>query len=275
MFTDTPTEGMALNMSRADFAGTFPTAPVAADLEASEKIQNGFEFDLSQISNNDVEMPTTGVDNGISLIDLRGLEYDDPKWNDLLDQMSVSDYAALVNNGSYSTAAIHSIAKPATNDLDGPAGIRAFIGTTSCTSYPSEVIIASTWNKELAYEMGQMVGNEGLSSGTTGWYAPAMNTHRSPFAGRNFEYYSEDGTLAGKIGAEVVSGAMSKGMYCYIKHFALNDQEGGRCDNAICVWANEQAIREVYLRPFEICVKNAKQRSDTFRMTTGPFLRVK
>ena len=128
------------------------------------------------------------------------------------------------------------------------------------TAYTSEVVIASSWNKGLAYRMGVMVGNEALSMNVNGWYAPAMNMHRSPFAGRNFEYYSEDPVLSGAMGTAVVSGTQSKGVYCFIKHFALNDQESHRTDaggaQGVASWANEQAIREIYLKPFEMTVKD-------------------
>ena len=256
-------KGDVTYLSRADHFANYEEATKApASAELGEPYVSEYHlnknFDKTTYLNDEDVMPTTGADNGLTLADMRDADYDDPRWEKLLDQLTVDEMANMIAMAGYQTAAMDSVGKVATLDFDGPAAINNNFTGVGSIGFPIEVVVASTWNKELAYEMGQMVGNEGLSSGTTGWYAPAMNTHRSPFAGRNFEYYSEDGTLAGKIGAEVVSGAMSKGMYCYIKHFALNDQEGGRCDNAICVWANEQAIREVYLRPFEICVKNAK-----------------
>lgn len=129
---------------------------------------------------------------------------------------------------------------------------------TSKHSYPSEVVIASTFNVELVRRMGEMVGNESIANQVNGWYAPAVNLHRSPFGGRNFEYYSEDPLLSGAMGAACVSGAASKGLYCTVKHFAVNDQETNRVNGGgISVWVNEQALRELYLRPFEYTVKNA------------------
>ena len=261
LFTDTPTEGYALNMSRADFAGTFPTAPTAADMVASDEVIAGFQpYDPAEHEDPEAKEPATGADNGLSLIDLRGLPYDDPSWELLLDQLEADDMEELVLNGMYATVALSSIGKPATVEFDGPAGINSYMTSLSCTSYPSEVVIASTWNVDLVYEMGVMVGNESLANGVNGWYAPAMNLHRSPFGGRNFEYYSEDPLLSGAMGAACVSGAASKGLYCAVKHFAVNDQETNRVKGAgIAVWANEQAMRELYLKPFEYTVKNAVQ----------------
>lgn len=270
MFTDTPTEGYALNMSRADFAGTFPTAPTAADLVANEDIIAGYQtYSAAENENADAEMPTTGAENGLSLIDLRGLSYDDPSWDLMLDQLSVKDMTKLVLNGMYATTALTSVGKPATADFDGPAGISSYMTSLSCTAYPSAVVIASTFNVELVYEMGVMVGNEALANGVTGWYAPAMNLHRSQFGGRNFEYYSEDPLLSGEIGAACVSGASSKGVFSTIKHFAVNEQETNRINNGVSSWVNEQALRELYLKPFEYTVKNAAQTVKCITDETG------
>jgi beta-glucosidase len=258
LFTDTAKEGYITNMSRADFAGTFPTAPTAADLTANDDIIDGFRAYVAKDHEDpNAVMPTTGAKNGLQLIDLRGVDYHDPSWELLLDQITPEDVTKIILNGAYNTAAIDTIGKPATVDLDGPAGISSFMGNTNGTAYPSAVVIASTYNVDLAYEMGEMVGNEALNLGVNGWYAPAMNTHRNQFAGRNFEYYSEDAVIGGKIGAACVSGAASKGVYAFIKHYALNDQETNRVNNGVSTWANEQAIREIYLRPFEIIVKKA------------------
>ena len=271
MFTDTPTEGYALNMSRADFAGTFPTAPTGADMTASDAVIEGYQvYKAAGHEDPEAEEPATGADNGLSLIDLRGLPYDDPSWDLLLDQLEEKDMVKLVLNGMYATVEMSSIGKPATEDYDGPAGINSYMTSLSCTSYPSEVVIASTWNADLAYRMGVMVGNEAIDNGVTGWYAPAMNIHRSPFGGRNFEYYSEDPFLSGVMGAATVSGASSKGVYCTVKHFAVNDQETNRVNNGVSSWVNEQAMREIYLRPFEYTVKNARQTVNYISDELGP-----
>jgi len=162
----------------------------------------------------------------------------------------------MILNGAYNTAAIESVVKPATVDLDGPAGFSSFLNDDyKGTAYPSAVVIAQTWSEEIANKMGAMIGEEALTLGANGWYAPALNIHRSPFAGRNFEYYSEDPLLSGVLAREVSNGALSKGVYTTLKHFAMNDQETNRVNNGIATWANEQAIREVYLKAFEIPVK--------------------
>ena len=240
-------------MSRADFAGTWPEA--AADKTAAECGITLEEYDYTQHLG-DEAMPTTGANNGISLIDLRGKAYDDEMWDQLLDQLTVDDMTTMLNDCAYNTPAIAHIGKPATSEPDGPAGFTSLTGSTGNCAYCSEFIMAQTWNTELMYRTGQMVGQEALASGYNGWYAPAMNTHRSPFAGRNFEYYSEDPLLAGKMGAAVVSGAASNGAYAMIKHYALNDQESYRVQH-LCTWATEQTAREIYLRPFELTIKES------------------
>lgn len=260
LFTDSPEEGYITNMSRSNFSETFPTAPTEADLLANEAILENFApYYAGDHEDPEAVMPETGVDNGISLINMRGRDFNDPLWETFLDQLNPEEIIAIVMNSAYNTGEIESIGKPATVDLDGPAGVNSFMGASiHGVAYPAAVVIASTFNRDLAFEMGEMVGSEGLFLGVNGWYAPAVNTHRSPFAGRNFEYYSEDGVLSGIIGASVVAGTASKGVYSYIKHYALNDQESNRVNNGVSTWANEQAIREIYLKPFEIIIKRAK-----------------
>ncbi len=242
------------NLSRADFAGTWPTA--GQDKTAASVKVELLVFDPSKAVNPDDKMPTLGAKNGLQLIDMRGLDYNDPQWELLLDQLTVEEMVAVINDGAYNTAEIPSISKPTTSDPDGPQGFTSLFGSTGNCAYCSEYLMAQTWNQELMYEMGVMIGEEALASGYNGWYAPAMNTHRSPFAGRNFEYYSEDGVLGGKLAAATVSGAASKGCYAYLKHFALNDQESYRTAH-LCTWATEQAVREIYLKPFELAIKDS------------------
>ncbi|MFC4401600.1 glycoside hydrolase family 3 N-terminal domain-containing protein [Gracilibacillus xinjiangensis] len=200
--------------------------------------------------------PVTDADNGLTLSDFTGVAYDDESWEPLLDQLSVNDLVTIVTNGGYKTAEIASVGKPATVDYDGPAGINNFISADpmSGIGFPAEAMLASTWNIELAIEMGEAVGKEALAYGVTGWYAPAMNIHRTAFAGRNFEYYSEDPYLSGKFAAATTEGYQSQGGFVYAKHFALNDQEDNRT-LGVLTWGDEQAIREIYLKPFEIAVK--------------------
>lgn len=212
-------------------------------------------YDSTLYDNADDEMPTTEAKNGAELYEYAGVDYDDASWDTLLDQLSVTDMITLVNVGGWQTAKIDSVGKIATADCDGPAGMNNFITQVYGTSFPAEVLMAQTWNKDLLYQVGEAIGTEFDEAEMYGWYGPAMNTHRSAFAGRNFEYYSEDGVLAGYLAAAEVNGAATKGVYAYIKHFALNDQETNRC-SFLLTYASEQAIREIYLKPFELAIKN-------------------
>lgn len=255
-------DGKATAFSRADFAGTFPTAPDAEAYEASDATIADFApYDAAAAAaESDAVAPTWDAQNGLSLIDLRGMAWDDPAWDLLLDQLNLDESVAMLTSGAYNTAALEDIGKIRTNDLDGPAGFSSFINPElwTGTAFPSEYLIGQTWNVELATAMGEAIGNEALTMGANGWYAPAVNLHRSPFAGRNFEYYSEDPTLSGSLGTAVVDGALTKGVYAFTKHFAMNDQETNRTrGNGLATWATEQTIREIYLRPFEMVVKDA------------------
>ena len=203
-----------------------------------------------------------GVDHGIDLIDMRGKDYDDEDWDLLLEQIDLDELSLLIDESGYCTPEMESINKPKVTDLDGPAGLNLVVGHGSvdigdgykAMTWPSEYMLASTWNTELALKMGEGVGEDGLHGGVVGWYGPAVNIHRTPFAGRNFEYYSEDSFISGEFGNAVVQGAARKGMYAYLKHFALNDQETHRDHLGIVTWADEQTIREIYLKPFEMTV---------------------
>ncbi|PVU84224.1 beta-glucosidase [Cellulomonas sp. WB94] len=258
-FSATAEEGKIRSMSRADFAGTFPTAPTPDLYVASDAVMAGFaawdaEAAAAAFGG---EMPTTEAGSDATLVDLRGLAKDDPQWDKLLDSLSVGEMTDMLLNGAYQTPAIESIAKPQTLEPDGPAGFSSFINSSiNGVAYPSQVLIAQTWDVDLGAAMGQMLGNEALQKGINGWYAPATNLHRSPFAGRNFEYYSEDPILSGAMLTSVANGAAEKGVYTTLKHFALNEQETNRVNNGIATWATEQTIREVYLKPFEMAVKN-------------------
>lgn len=240
-------------VSRSDWEGTLPTER-AKDIQPSQELLDAIN-DIPIRSDENAE-DIIFADNELKLEDMIGASYDDPRWEQLLEQLSIEDMAQLIAKGGYSTQLIESIRKPRTTDVDGPAGINNLINGVTGVQYNSEVVIASTWNKDLAYKMGEYFGDEAIANGIAGLYAPAVNIHRSPFSGRNFEYYSEDPLLSGKMGSEVVKGAKSKGVYCYLKHFALNDQEDNR--EGVCTWSNEQAIREIYLKAFEIPVKEGQ-----------------
>lgn len=225
--------------------------------ELTEKEKNGLSnVKTYKLKNNpEDKMPITGANNGLVLNDVKGLKYEDKKWQKLLDQLSVKEMSQLITYGGYQTLPITSVGKVQTYDFDGPAGISSFIiKNIKGTAFPTATMIAATWNKELAFQRGKSVGTEASQMGISGWYGPAMNIHRSAFAGRNFEYYSEDGVLSGEMAAGEVSGAMEEGVYTYLKHFALNDQETNR-NNMLLTWSTEQAVRETYLKPFEDAVK--------------------
>ena len=185
---------------------------------------------------------------------MRGLAYDDEQWEPLLDQLTIDEMNTMIALGGYQTAAAESIGKVTTTDCDGPASINNNFTGVGSIGFPCGVMIANTFNEDIARAFGQSIGEMADEMNVSGWYAPAMNIHRSAFAGRNFEYYSEDGLLSGKIASQAVQGAAEHGVYAYIKHFALNDQETNRWE-MLTTWSNEQAIRELYLKPFEICVK--------------------
>ena len=203
----------------------------------------------------DAQMPTTGAKNNISILDLRGADYDDEKWEMLLDNLTIDEMVEMIALGGYQTAPAKSIDKIATTDCDGPAALNNNFTGVGSIGFPAGVMLANCWNEDLAYAFGENIGLMADDMNVSGWYAPAMNIHRSAFAGRNFQYYSEDALLSGKCAVNAVSGAWSQGVYAYIKHFALNDQETNRWE-MLCVWADEQAIREIYLKPFEMCVKD-------------------
>lgn len=217
-------------------------------------------YDSTKYDNAEDEMPVTEADNGVVAADLTGKEYDDPLWDDLLDQLSVEDMISMVNLGGFQTVAVESVGKMATLDSDGTSGLNDWYIQVYGTAYSTELLIAQTWNKELAFRIGEAEGNEYADCRIFGAYAPAMNIHRSAFTGRNFEYYSEDGVLSGHIASNTVNGFATKGVYPYIKHFVLNDQETNRCA-LLQTYADEQAIREIYLKPFEMCVKNFEEKS--------------
>ena len=248
-------------LSRADGFANYSAATAApANFEMSAAIRAAVEphavgiYDPTKYDNASDVMPATGAQNGLVLYDLTGAEYDDPRWEQLLDQLTFDEMSLMVNLGGWQTAAIDSVGKAATSDCDGPAGLSNFITGAYGTAYPAEVLMAQTWNTDLIEEMGVAMGQEYKDANNFGWYGPAMNTHRNAFAGRNFEYYSEDGVLAGKMAMAEINGGATKGVYPYIKHFALNDQEGNRC-SFLLTFASEQAIREIYLKPFEMAVK--------------------
>ena len=249
-------KGDVTYLSRADHFANYKEAtaePASAELGepyASEYHLNS-NFDKTTYLNDEDVMPTTGADNGLTLEDMRDADYDDPRWEKLLDQLSVDEMANMIAMAGYQTAAMDSVGKVATLDFDGPAAINNNFTGVGSIGFPIEIVIASTWNKELAQTWGECMGKISQEMGAEGWYAPGMNTHRTAFGARNYEYFSEDGILSGNMGAKAVAGARKYGVYSYFKHFAM--YEGNA--KMVSVWSNEQAIREIYLKPFEISVK--------------------
>ena len=249
-------KGDVTYLSRADHFANYEEATAApASAELGEPYVSEYHlnsnFDKTTYLNDKDVMPTTGADNGLTLADMRDADYDDPRWEKLLDQLTVDEMANMIAMAGYQTAAMDSVGKVATLDFDGPAAINNNFTGVGSIGFPIEVVVASTWNKGLAQAWGECMGKISQEMGAEGWYAPGMNTHRTAFGARNYEYFSEDGVLAGNMGAKAVEGARNYGVYSYIKHFAL--YEGNA--KMVSVWSNEQAIREIYLKPFEISVK--------------------
>ena len=249
-------KGDVTYLSRADHFANYEEATAApASAELGEPYVSEYHlnsnFDKTTYLNDEDVMPTTGADNGLTLADMRDADYDDPRWEKLLDQLTVDEMANMIAMAGYQTAAMDSVGKVATLDFDGPAAINNNFTGVGSIGFPIEVVVASTWNKELAQAWGECMGKISQEMGAEGWYAPGMNTHRTAFGARNYEYFSEDGVLSGNMGAKAVEGAGNYGVYSYIKHFAL--YEGNA--KMVSVWSNEQAIREIYLKPFEISVK--------------------
>ena len=244
--------------SRAEAGGKqFQSAISKALKEALESVDS-LNPNLDNVST-DV---TFGKKGDVDLIDLRGRDYNDPLWDRLLDQITMAEVSKLIDECGYCSPAVKSINKPKVTDLDGPAGLNDIVlhgsmpigdGLQAMT-WPTQYMLACAWNVQLAEDMGRCIAEDGLYSGTVGWYGPGMNIHRTPFAGRNFEYYSEDAFISGVLGKAEVYGAATKGMYAFIKHFAVNDQETHRDERGLATFAEEQAIREIYLKPFEMTI---------------------
>ncbi len=243
-------------VSRNNWSGTMPTTVAPASL--TDQMKEDLIPATTIEANEEDEMPAYDQNNGLTLQMFMETDYDSPAWDDLVSQMSLDELYQLVSDGDFHTYAVESISAPGTVHKDGPQGLSTtFTGTVSGQpqAYPCEPIMAATFNKELINRVGELVGEDGLHSGVQGWYAPGANIHRTPYSGRNFEYFSEDSYLTGIMLAEEVAGAQSKGLICFSKHFAFNDQDTAR--HGVQVWTNEQAGREIYLRGFELSITKA------------------
>jgi len=256
-------------LSRTDFAGTWPQRrtteekTVDADFVNSLKSKesgNPLTADSDEVKNANLTVARKKSKEGIQLYDLVGKDFNDPLWEELLQRITMSSMIDLVNKAVFKSEAIDYISKPQTKESDSPAGWTNFILKSEYSDncgYCSEIVLGSSWNIELAKALGNSIGNEAFfgynGAPYTGWYAPGVNIHRSPFSGRNYEYFAEDPVLTGEMAAVEVAAARAKGVYAYVKHLAVNDQETNR--NGVCTWVTEQAMREIYLKPFELAVK--------------------
>ena len=246
-------------LSRNDWEGTFPAeSPVFALTDTMIDDLQVVQYDAADYDT--VEMPTLGAKNGLTLYDMIGKDYDDPAWDALLDQLTFEDMVSLIGDAFHWTMPIKSVEAPGTRDENGPQGLTtALFGShlgVETTALTSEDVLAATFNKELVYEIGNVVGNDCLDAKVTFLYGPGANTHRTPYGGRNFEYYSEDSVLSSEIGKAEVQGIEEKGVFVVMKHFALNDCEQDRI--GLGSWLSEQAAREIYLRAFQGALEDSQ-----------------
>jgi beta-glucosidase len=243
-------------LSRSNWTGTWPSKVEIALNDKLHDEMTGIKA-YEKVTVEGEKLPTMGANNGKTLISMRGKTFDDSDWDALLDQLTYDDMCNMIGIGYHGLQGVTSVSKPKTKDENGPQGFSGKLTDltgkdTSVCAYTDENIMGATWNTEFMEKVGKHLGEDGLALGYSGLYGPAMNTHRSAYSGRNFEYYSEDGFLAGKIAAAEVKGIQSKGVYVFVKHFALNDEETN-C-RSISTFANEQAIREIYLKPFQLAI---------------------
>lgn len=247
-------------LTRANFAGTFPThfltAPNMGDwYSKTVSVRTPYDDYTGAL-------PAQDQGGSATIQSVFGKDYDDPAWDALMNRLSYEEMRVLVTSediASFGTSAIAKINKPRTHDADGPCGFNSAMtgGNMKATNYPSCTMIACTWDYKMSYQFGKSLGSEATNAlGYDGNYGPGLNMHRSPFGGRNFEYYSEDPILSGNLCSWQISGAKEEGLYCYVKHIALNDSDTGR--NGRYNFATEQAFRQIYAKPFEIISKGAK-----------------
>lgn len=270
-YMTSPQISHALILSRSDWDNTQPTPPNSSDQTASEPVISWIKEADSTSAEAQIQEPLTssGVISAcgpITLADLRGKDYSDIMWDQLMLQLDFDDPKEIYNclfDAGYHTHRLSEIGKPESAEYDGIQGLTLAdtMGNNyirNVCAYPSAPIMAATWNADLMYELGYMVGQEALTAGINGWYAPALNLHRSPFCGRVSEYFSEDPLLAGKIGAQIISGGSDAGICCVVKHFPLMESETHKNPHTT-VWMTEQALREIYLRPYEIALNESRK----------------
>ena len=255
--------------SRSDWEGTVTAGPV--QLTMTEQIAADVVLDDKDLPDaTGVEFPTMGKNADLQLINMREYAADDPMWETFMDQLTWAELSAVTLTGLRETVSVPGVGKPGTIDHNGPSGVtqKYSIGANGYatvnndpnkdmkgTCYPCNGIIAATFNDKLVEEVGELIGEDAMWAGYAGLYGTGLNIHRSPYAGRVFEYYSEDGMLTGLIDTAETRGIQSRGVYVYNKHFVCNDQENNRA--GIGTWMTEQALREHYLRAFELPIVNA------------------
>ena len=254
-------------LSRADFAGTYPEVASTRTMPASVAALNLYtDEERAADDARGATMPTTGARNGLAierngvitgLGRKLGANYNDPQWDSLLDQLTVAEMEQLVTNAYSGASALASVGRMSeTRELDGPAQIESFVPTNPGTGFPCAVVLAQTWSRDLARQAGLVCGEQAAQRGLSGWYAPCANLHRTPLGGRNYEYFSEDSLLVGQTCGSVVAGARDAGVYCYVKHLALNDGEAYVYRDGVYTWLSEQTLRETYLEPFRTVVED-------------------
>ena len=241
-------------LSRSDWQATWPSKEIYKIALTKQMIAELQDVQYNNDNYDKVDMPTLGADNGLTLYDMIGKDYDDPDWDKLLDQLTFDEMVSLIGDSFHWRMPAESVNAPGARDENGPQGLTAAIfgaglGDIEPTAFTSEDVMAATFNTELMYEVGKVIGNNCLAADVVCLYGPGSNTHRTPYGGRNFEYYSEDGFLAGEIGGAEIQAIQDKGVDVVIKHFALNDCEQERLGQA--AWVGEQAAREIYLKAFQ------------------------
>ncbi len=230
-------------VSRSDWEGTWPTE--AIEIELTDRMIEDMKSE-NRVPESEGTMPEFGKNNGLSLILLRGREYDDPDWDRLLEQMSFDEMNTMLTTAYCITAAVPSVVKPQTAEMDGPTYCKQ--GLTG-SRFPCEGIWAATMNRSLLEKVGTALSNDALFAEYNGMWIPGINIHRSPYSGRNHEYFSEDPFLTGAMAEAQIKAMQKYGVIAYPKHYVLNDQESNR--NGVGIWANEQAIREIYVMPWK------------------------
>ena len=254
----------AYNYTNCEWVNTNPIGAGAAPdfyhyVDYIEGIYVGYRYYETAAEDGFIE-DIAVVNHDLKIEDMKGLAYDDPKWNDFLEQIPVSEMVNLVSNGGWATQEVPSVGKLGYTEVDGPNGVNNIMAGSTGNQFCAQSVLACSWNTELAYDMGETFAQEAVAMKIAALYAPAMNIHRSPFSGRNYEYYSEDGLHSGKMAAAETQGIQSQGVTTYCKHFAVNDQESNRDSGGLLTWVNEQAMREIYIKPFEIAVKEGGTR---------------